>query len=782
MSLIKFQINIFFYFILISLANLYNFSFVLNFLLKQKIYDLNIHLVFVFVFCILFTKFILRIIILLFSLKASNVCLSKLNEQDKANILIKNHHHHHHHHTNINQTSNQTKAGTSNISNQNITNKKVTNRKPLQDQLEQLEQEEKEKLEQQEHRNRSYISTCLKSPKKSKRKHRKQINKRDECPFERSIDEYSLKIDNTFCNQHEIDEFYYDDEDIIPFHNCEYEKIIVVNKKFQSNTTNNTNKFLRLTKSLNNLTKANRKMMKTSRTESEIKNLTFTDDLQSASNTYNRSSRYSNHKKFRTSHRRSFHSLNQNDFSFYYSLTDVKYYNIDDEDNEEEEENERGLMNNNCSSYDNLKERSSVTSTRSSSLSLSYSSCNRRYSFSHYSTSSSTSNKSSCSSIDLNHKNNNHNNSLQKSITLPNAVLVDRIGSHSYSPRSSCPDLSKSLSDFYLQSPIAAKLKPTQTKSSSKEKCKKKKKYSKCLYFSSNTFSKRKNQSPINLIKRALKENNKHHTVHSMNPNNNYYYNYKRKLFLHNSIKCEMNGCEADLDDDNNEYDEQPSELMFHRPTQSNHLSFYDNVQMINHLENYHNHDCKQYSALMNANNAMSTSADNHIIKKWIEINTKSANSTSAYDTCSNLSNSNHSPNMLTSCESRSSSNSDPISTNICTTTSSSCSCSCSTSSRSACQSLSLSPKSSNSYAIHANMAITNDKDHNQIMRIQNDESVHTDVSEPHWDGYENSPYYSNLNQAERNKSIQAILPWDELFFELEPIEDTQIKVGFFFI
>lgn len=84
---------------------------------------------------------------------------------------------------------------------------------------------------------------------------------------------------------------------------------------------------------------------------------------------------------------------------------------------------------------------------------------------------------------------------------------------------------------------------------------------------------------------------------------------------------------------------------------------------------------------------------------------------------------------------------------------------------------------------------------------------ANTDVSDPHWDGYtvttdpvfpptalrqpgnfllthtslfyQSSPFYSNSVTVEdicineKVAHIQPILPWDELFFELEPIDDT---------
>lgn len=54
---------------------------------------------------------------------------------------------------------------------------------------------------------------------------------------------------------------------------------------------------------------------------------------------------------------------------------------------------------------------------------------------------------------------------------------------------------------------------------------------------------------------------------------------------------------------------------------------------------------------------------------------------------------------------------------------------------------------------------------------------INSDVS---WDGYNDSPYYSNSATNEDmcvNKKAQPILPWDELFFELDPLDDLSNNV-----
>lgn len=64
---------------------------------------------------------------------------------------------------------------------------------------------------------------------------------------------------------------------------------------------------------------------------------------------------------------------------------------------------------------------------------------------------------------------------------------------------------------------------------------------------------------------------------------------------------------------------------------------------------------------------------------------------------------------------------------------------------------------------------------HNRSSLDEMTSTINTDVS---WDGYTDSPFYSNSATAEdvdsedNSKKIQPILPWDELFFELEPLDD----------
>ena len=55
--------------------------------------------------------------------------------------------------------------------------------------------------------------------------------------------------------------------------------------------------------------------------------------------------------------------------------------------------------------------------------------------------------------------------------------------------------------------------------------------------------------------------------------------------------------------------------------------------------------------------------------------------------------------------------------------------------------------------------------------------AVNTEMSDPHWDGYTSLPYTSLvIDQACINEKTQPILPWDELFFELEPLDEMPLK------
>jgi hypothetical protein len=68
------------------------------------------------------------------------------------------------------------------------------------------------------------------------------------------------------------------------------------------------------------------------------------------------------------------------------------------------------------------------------------------------------------------------------------------------------------------------------------------------------------------------------------------------------------------------------------------------------------------------------------------------------------------------------------------------------------------------------------------ILPIDETSIINTEVSDPIWDGYTSSPYYNNTVTSEeisiKENIKQPVLPWDELFFELEPIDDISIKTN----
>ncbi|CAF0969654.1 unnamed protein product, partial [Brachionus calyciflorus] len=73
----------------------------------------------------------------------------------------------------------------------------------------------------------------------------------------------------------------------------------------------------------------------------------------------------------------------------------------------------------------------------------------------------------------------------------------------------------------------------------------------------------------------------------------------------------------------------------------------------------------------------------------------------------------------------------------------------------------------------------TNNNEHIINTAVDETSTTNTDISDPHWDGYTSSPFYSNSVTVEDvclNEKTQPILPWDELFFELDPIEDIPKK------
>lgn len=136
---------------------------------------------------------------------------------------------------------------------------------------------------------------------------------------------------------------------------------------------------------------------------------------------------------------------------------------------------------------------------------------------------------------------------------------------------------------------------------------------------------------------------------------------------------------------------------------------------------------------------------------------------TSAYDTCSNLS------NEITNSCSRS-------------TTSSGSANECRISSGNASGDFNFNDEFvSLNHEVNAEPDVQNRSSataENQVLLtvgVDETSTTNTDVSDPHWDGYTSSPYYSNSVTVEDIcviEKAQPVLPWDELFFELDPIED----------
>jgi hypothetical protein len=61
-----------------------------------------------------------------------------------------------------------------------------------------------------------------------------------------------------------------------------------------------------------------------------------------------------------------------------------------------------------------------------------------------------------------------------------------------------------------------------------------------------------------------------------------------------------------------------------------------------------------------------------------------------------------------------------------------------------------------------------------------------TDMSDPHWDGYTSTTFYQTINNDNYSncdhQCNEALLPWDDIFFELDSNDDfiQKFNVGFF--
>lgn len=56
-------------------------------------------------------------------------------------------------------------------------------------------------------------------------------------------------------------------------------------------------------------------------------------------------------------------------------------------------------------------------------------------------------------------------------------------------------------------------------------------------------------------------------------------------------------------------------------------------------------------------------------------------------------------------------------------------------------------------------------------------------MSDPHWDGYTSSTFYQQINNNNNNSDYnydhqcnEALLPWDDIFFELDSNDDFMQK------
>lgn len=503
------------------------------------------------------------------------------------------------------------------------------------------------------------------------------------------------------------------DEDIIPFDKCEYEKIAITasststilnRRHINSSQSRQVAKYLskscfnlrsinlNLTMSVENLNEAENTFrqlnnenssVKTSLTESEL------DCTKMMSQKRRRSSRL---------HRRK-------DLSYYYSLTNVKYYNIDDEEtfNELESNSRPGYQSN--------------SSLNSSDHSW-------------------TSNKSS----DLNGR-------IQKSFTMPSQLSShDTVASKSSKGEknkswsslsssgtvsSSLTSLSSSLSGSYnLNRPQSLYIQPNY------------KSYSDyCVtttergrLFSPVTRNRNRKQQPHHHYKR-------HHAYHSRYSSN---YLLSKSLSMqrvtsvphHHRLDDDQNGNEADYDDNDKDEDEETDEYN------------YDNE----YYAQYHNDEEEIIDEERSAENFSEKARS----KQLLLLN-NTMQSSSAYDTCSNLSNEN-SLSCSNSCK-----NSDRLSSGNASggdyslneyikmsggcSTSGASSHNGATSSDNHDDSLNedsshlndeVPPKTFDDEPVHVaeNKVEPSEAPSTAALLIDESSTANTDVSDPHWDGY----------------------------------------------
>ncbi len=403
---------------------------------------------------------------------------------------------------------------------------------------------------------------------------------------------------------------YLDEDDVIPFDASEYEKILVSTMERSSE---------KISKSNENLDSQNQIYVK------ETSNLNYDDEnLWQSKNKLNcklfslTESELNNKEPQIKNDLKNFSVYNsgsiKDDLRYYYSLTDIKYCNFDDEED------------------NNITKKNNINSKfQKSSYSSSISSSSR-------SRSSSFNNSNEINSFNNNYyfENKKNLNKLQKSVTMPNANQINNyfIDDSNSIINSNIKRNKIYSSNIYLNAKNKTALKIGKYKTYSKKDNNSKQNRIRKL----NELSKNK-YLLLKASKKDIKESTNFSFFKTLDISNRDYLKKNRKFKnkLDNSDEADY---DDNIDEDNFIFDESFSNEF----NDSDYHYDYDYNCLItntkNESENFKNNSCYK-------NSNESIFKRNSDIPKCF-CNSVLINSTSAYDTCSNLSSNNISPNNST--------------------------------------------------------------------------------------------------------------------------------------
>ena len=386
-----------------------------------------------------------------------------------------------------------------------------------------------------------------------------------------------------------------DDDDVIPFDASEYEKILTSTMEKYSD---NSNQKL----DCENLVCAKENEL------NESKNHIHTDTYdQTESEINERESQFNNELN-------NLKNL-KNDLSYYYSLTDIKYCMFDDDDKDKDH-----IKANKKSS---LKSQKSSFSSLSSSLSRSSSSLNN--------------NSNEFNSLNSNYfECKKYSNKLQKSVTLPNANDINNSNFENLNNSITISNNNRFKSyssNISLNSRNKTALKSTKNKMNSKNDYEKQ-----CRLRKLNELSKNK----YYLLKENKKAMNLSKSLKIVDISNKVYMKKIRKFRNYLSKKTD-NSDEADYDDNIEEDDYDQDESFLSDFNDNDYDYDYDYNCLVTSINNENERfHLENISCYNNNEDEGIYKKDSGISKCFCSAFSK--NSTSAYDTCSNLS-SNISPN-----------------------------------------------------------------------------------------------------------------------------------------